>query len=631
MGSDMSPLFSEVVECMTIHDAELKKMCFLYLINYARTKPEAAVEALPILQQDLHDKDALIRAQALRTIAYIHVREYMEALAGALERLLADQDPYVRKTAAIAVSKLHGHDKHLARPSSAAMQRLHLLIHDDNSAVAAAALVACQDIADRSSASQISLDWRTSRKLAATLSKSGEWSQIYIMDALMHFVPQTQLEATTLAEHILPRLQHSNAAVVLAAVRLLMYLCNYMPMPEVEAVHTKLSPPLISMLGKGPELQFVALRNIDLVVSQAPHLLANKIGAFFCQFSEPLYLKLAKVEIIVRLAGPDNLDQVVSELKEYAGEVDVDLVRKAIKSLGRVALVVSEATSVCVAAVAELLSTRVTYVVQEGVVVAREILRKYPEQASTLLGQVCAVHDSIEEPASKAAFAWLLGQFADQLVDAAALLERLLETFADEPTEVQLALLTATVKLFVQRPRDGQALVPKVLKWVTEDVANPDVRDRGHMYWRLLSSDIAFTKRMLLDQKRGITLSIDHLEVERLKELCLEISTLASLYHRSPSSFLRHARRRVIQDSPALRKSPARAPQLRRRVTNPFLNHAPNNASSTTMIDASTAHSATAEVSHFDFMPLPRSTTFTTSQTNSQSTSAIADLLNLDS
>jgi AP-2 complex subunit beta-1 len=54
--------------------------------------------------------------------------------------------------------------------------------------------------------------------------------------------------------------------------------------------------------------------------------------------------------------------------------------------------------------------------------------------------------------------------------------------------------LTATVKLFIKRPTAGQDLVPKVLKWATEEVDNPDLRDRGYVYWRLLSTDPAAAK-----------------------------------------------------------------------------------------------------------------------------------------
>ena len=642
MGFDMSSLFSEVVECMSVHDAELKKMCFLYLVNYARTRPDAAIGALEILQKDLHDADVLIRAQALRTMSYVHVREYNAGLAQALERLLKDKDPYVRKTAAVAVAKLHGHDKDLVKPRSEVMRRLQDLIHDDNSTVAASALVACQDISDRSEGSEVSIDRRTAQKLAGLLSRSSEWSQVYILEALLNFVPQTQHEASGLTEHVVPRLQHGNSAVVLAAVRLLIYLANYMQGDEVEMLYTKLGPPLITLLGKSSEIQFVALRNIDLIVAQAPHLLANKIGAFFCKFSEPLYLKLAKVEIIVRLANEGNAAQVISELKEYAGEIDIDLVRKAIKSIGRVALKIPDAATACIEAVVDLLSTRVTYAVQDCIIVTRDILRKYPQYADALLPAVCSEHDCIEEPGAKAAFAWLIGQFADQVGDAAQLLERALESLQDETTEVQLALLTATVKLFVQRPKDGQPLVPKVLKWVTEEASDPDLRDRGYMYWRLLSTDISFTKRMLLDQKRAVTLSVDEAELERLKELCLELSTLASLYHRSPVSFLRYAKRRTLKDSPALTRKAPPKPQLQRRVTNPFLNGTMvvnTSGSRDNTVQGSGSGSAISppamtpdlsQAARFDFMPMPRSTTFTTATTgDTRSTSAIADLLDL--
>jgi vesicle coat complex subunit len=44
--------------------------------------------------------------------------------------------------------------------------------------------------------------------------------------------------------------------------------------------------------------------------------------------------------------------------------------------------------------------------------------------------------------------------------------------------QVQLALLTATVKLFIRRPTAASGLLPKVLKMATEEADNPDLRDR---------------------------------------------------------------------------------------------------------------------------------------------------------
>ena len=65
-------------------------------------------------------------------------------------------------------------------------------------------------------------------------------------------------------------------------------------------------------------------------------------------------------------------------------------------------------------------------------------------------------------------------------------------------SQVQLQLLTAIVKLFLKRPTDTQELVQQVLSLATQDSDNPDLRDRGYIYWRLLSTDPAAAKVLLL-------------------------------------------------------------------------------------------------------------------------------------
>ena len=54
---------------------------------------------------------------------------------------------------------------------------------------------------------------------------------------------------------------------------------------------------------------------------------------------------------------------------------------------------------------------------------------------------------------------------------------------------VQLQLLTATVKLFLKQPASTQDMVQRVLNLATEESDNPDLRDRGYVYWRLLSTN----------------------------------------------------------------------------------------------------------------------------------------------
>ena len=50
------------------------------------------------------------------------------------------------------------------------------------------------------------------------------------------------------------------------------------------------------------------------------------------------------------------------------------------------------------------------------------------------------------------------------------------------------------MKLFLKRPADTQQLVQSVLSLATQESDNPDLRDRGYIYWRLLSTDPAAAK-----------------------------------------------------------------------------------------------------------------------------------------
>lgn len=71
---------------------------------------------------------------------------------------------------------------------------------------------------------------------------------------------------------------------------------------------------------------------------------------------------------------------------------------------------------------------------------------------------------------------------------------------------VQLQILTATVKLFLKFPNTTEGMITHVLKMATEDTTNPDLRDRGYVYWRLLSSDPEITKKIVLSEKPTINI-----------------------------------------------------------------------------------------------------------------------------
>lgn len=123
----------------------------------------------------------------------------------------------------------------------------------------------------------------------------------------------------------------------------------------------KLAPPLVTLLSSEPEVQYVALRNINLIVQKRPDILKHEMKVFFVKYNDPIYVKLEKLDIMIRLASQANIAQVLSELKEYATEVDVDFVRKAVRAIGRCAIKVEPSAERCVSTLLDLIQTKVLY------------------------------------------------------------------------------------------------------------------------------------------------------------------------------------------------------------------------------------------------------------------------------
>merc|ERR1739838_855953 len=308
--------------------------------------------------------------------------------------------------------------------------------------------------------------------------------------------------------------------------------------PSQESLLKKMAPPLVTLLSAEPEIQYVALRNINLIVQKRPSVLRHEMKVFFVKYNDPIYVKLEKLDIMIRLASQANIAQVLSELKEYATEVDVDFVRKSVRAIGGCAIKVEQSAERCVSTLLDLIQTKVNYVVQEAVVVIKDIFRKYPNKYESIIATLCENLDSLDEPEARASMIWIIGEYAERIDNADELLESFLDSFQDENTQVQLQLLTAIVKLFLKKPTETQELVQAVLSLATQDSDNPDLRDRGYIYWRLLSTDPAAAKDVVLAEKPLISEETDLIEPTLLDELICHIASLAAVYHKPPNSFI---------------------------------------------------------------------------------------------
>ncbi|GMH33859.1 hypothetical protein BSKO_01693 [Bryopsis sp. KO-2023] len=543
VGKDVEKLFPDVVNCMQTEDLELKKLVYLYLINYSKSQPDLAIMAVNTFVKDSQDPNPLIRALAVRTMGCIRVDKITEYLCDPLQRCLKDDDPYVRKTAAVCVAKLHDINPELVEDRGF-LDHLRDMLQDSNPMVVANAVAALAEIQELSGKEVFQVTNTAVFKLLAALNECTEWGQVFILDAMASYIPKDPQQAESIVQRVLPRLQHANGAVVLSAVKVVM---KQMDLIKDDAIIKqwckKMAPPLVTLLSAEPEVQYVALRNINLIVQKRSEVLTNDVKVFFCKYNDPIYVKMEKLEIMIKLATPENIDQVLLEFKEYAQEIDVDFVRKAVRAIGRAAISLERAAERCINVLLELIQTKVNYVVQEGIIVIKDIFRRYPNKYESIIATLCENLDSLDEPEAKASMIWIIGEYAERIDNADELLETFLETFPEETATVQLQLLTATVKLFLKKTTEtAQRMISLVLTAATGEVDNPDLRDRAFVYWRLLSTDPEAAKDIVLADKPVITDDSSNLDGLLLDELLSQMSTLASVYHKPAGTFISRTR-----------------------------------------------------------------------------------------
>ncbi|KAL7951274.1 adaptin N terminal region domain-containing protein [Trichoderma barbatum] len=537
LGKDVSALFPDVLKNIATADLDQKKLVYLYLMNYAKTHPDLCILAVNTFVQDSEDPNPLVRALAIRTMGCIRVDKMVDYMEEPLRKTLRDESPYVRKTAAICVAKLFDLNPALCIENGF-IETLQEMIGDPNPMVVANSVQALAEISETAPETRALLVTpAVLKKLLMAMNECTEWGRITILTVLADYVAADVKESEHICERVIPQFQHVNPSVVLAAVKVVFIHMKAINSELVRSYLKKMAPPLVTLVASAPEVQYVALRNIDLLLQAKPDILSKELRVFFCKYNDPPYVKMQKLEIMVRIANEKNYEQLLSELKEYALEVDMDFVRRAIKAIGQVAIKIEDASAKCVQALEDLLATKVNYVVQEVVVVIKDILRKYPGYEG-VIPSLCNYIDELDEANARGSLIWIVGEYAEKISNAEEILEGFVDTFLEEFTQTQLQILTAVVKLFLKKPSGAQSLVQKVLQEATTNNDNPDIRDRAYVYWRLLSGDLEVAKSIVLSQKPTISTTMTSLPATLLEQLLSELSTLASVYHKPPEAFV---------------------------------------------------------------------------------------------
>lgn len=552
-GRDVSKLFPPVVKCISTQDLELKKLVFLYIINYARVKPCEALLAVNSIKKDASEQNDnnFTRALAVRTMGCLGVDQIMQFLCDPLKDALNSKDAYVRKTGALCVAKIYDINSQLVEEQFGFIDIIQSMLEEDSNAmVLANCIAALIEISTTKGIDIININWKRCRHLMTALHENNEWMQIYLLEGISRYNPKKQDEINEIIERVLPFVSHSNSGVVLSSIKILVKLLDLVENAEIiRSVCKKITPSLVTLLSSEPEIQYVALKNINILIQKRPIIFEKDIKMFFCTFTEPIYNKIEKLDILYKLVTMNNIDMVLNELKEYASDVDVQFVKRSVRLVGQCAIKLEQAAQRCVETLVELVKTQVGFVIQEAVIGLRDIFRRYPntfEGAMTIVNENLRTLDDTE---AKAALIWIIGEYSDRIDGAENQLLKFIDNIKEEPYIVQLQILNAATKTFLKcQSEESFNILNTIFDYCTKECEIPDLRERGYIYFRLMSIDPQLASKIIVTEKPRISEDVSGYDETLLDKLMNNLGTLASIYGKPPELFVKKTKKKYFDD-----------------------------------------------------------------------------------
>ncbi|KAL4579665.1 hypothetical protein LXL04_015821 [Taraxacum kok-saghyz] len=526
IGIDVSSVFSEMVMCSATSDIVLKKMCYLYVGNYAKYNPDLALLTINFLQRDCKDEDPMIRGLALRSLCSLRVPNLVEYLVGPLGAGLKDGNSYVRMVAAVGVLKLYHISASTCLDADFPDLLKHLMLNDPDAQVVANCLSALQEIwgleASSSEEAAREREGLISKPiiyfLLNRIKEFSEWAQCTILELVSKYAPPDSNEIFDIMNLLEDRLQHANGAVVLATIKLFLQLT--LSMTDVhQQVYERIKAPLLTLVSSGsPEQSYAVLSHLHILVMRAPMLFASDYKHFYCQYNEPFYVKKLKLDMLTAVANESNTYEIG-------------------KAVGKIALEQYDVNAI-VDRLLQFLEMEKDYVTAETLVLVKDLLRKYPQWSHDCIAVIGNISsNNVQEPKAKAALIWMLGEYAQDMQDAPYALEGLVDDWDDETSsEVRLHLLTAVMKCFFRRPPETQKALGAALAAGLADM-HQDVHDRALFYYRLLQHSVTVANSVVNPVKQAVSVFADTQSSEIKDRIFDEFNSLSVLYQKPSYMF----------------------------------------------------------------------------------------------
>lgn len=476
------PYFSSVVKNVTNPNVEIKKLVYIYLLQYAESDPDLALLSVNAIQKSLTDTNPQVRALALRTMSGLRVPVISQIVSLAIKRGVSDMSPHVRKAAALAIPKCYSLD-----PNSLPqlLDFVDILLGDKQYFVVGPAVQTFLEICP----DRIDLVHKHYRSLVRKLVDMDEWSQLATLKLLAYYSrrcfpyttrkvtrttnkgfyddEQDEVEETEETDRVLDPdlesflkaccnlLSSRSAAIVISVAAVYVYLGS-------DTYVESAVGPLVAVMRSGPEAQEIALYNIVAIALERPALFVNYASHLLISSDDAPAVWKLKVEMLTLIfphAALHLQSLILSELEHFCHSPTIELVREAVQAIGRCAQTSVASSARCFRVLLNQISSFDNALVSEVLTVMRHLIQRDPSAHHKTIVRLARNLDQTSSPQARATIVWLVGEFA--VLDAQSdgsdakssiapdVLRILAKGFADESEEVKAQIVLLAAKCYL--------------------------------------------------------------------------------------------------------------------------------------------------------------------------------------
>lgn len=519
-GYDFHEFAPLVVQQLISNDLNCRQLAYIYLTHFAFDCYDTILLSINSFQKALADSDPSVRVLALKMISSVPQIEIIPEIQKAIDQVIGDTNPYVKKEVSYALIKASELDPNLIEGFLPYIQRLML---EKDPITFSGAIAAYWSLCPEN----IEFIHPNFRYIVNNIRNLDEYGQIYTIRSLTVYTRlcfknpastsnddsafseeafweenndslNTHKEPLS-ADHLLiisavkKLLNSLNAGVVISAI-LYFYYCS--PVNHLKVV----ARPLVRLLyDKSPSIIGFALQTILSVAKKDPLIFIPHLNHFFIHKNDSAIVKKMKLKVLSSLASPSNADIILGELSKYTGSNDSTFSALSIKTIGDTAI---EHPNIIPSAFTALLrlmgrvSFSDTIVLSEIVFAISKLLKlkRGTEDEEKALHHLCRKFVVICDPYARASVLAVVGDtYLTHRKYAPQMLRYVAQHFDEESPEVKLQALNLAAKLITiqkdEPSKETESQLPLYLMKLCARDGSFDVSDRAKFLIALVETN----------------------------------------------------------------------------------------------------------------------------------------------